>query len=108
MRDLDTDLAICEAATPGPWLEGATDAIRVSEGWVCQFYEGDDLNGTARHFLNYESNLAFVLAAREGWPEAIRRAQAAEDEVDRLEAKLDRLQDELRMLQDTINQRYQP
>jgi len=86
-RDLEVDLAICEAATPGP-------------------YEQRDLYVTAKMGANevaisicYAPSVAqFIAEAREGWPYAIRRALEAEAEVDRL-------RDEIRMLQEQLEQR---
>lgn len=98
MRDLEEDLKICAAATPGPWKQDAPDALDTSEGWVCQFYEGADSNTQeVREFPNCENNIVFVREARTGWPHAIQRAFAAEERVDKLER-------ELRMLHDVINQ----
>ena len=88
-RDLEADLAICEAATPGPW--------------ECKYGQ------TAHHIRNLElkvsvalaargTNAHFITEAREGWPYAIRRAMVAEAEVDRL-------RDEIRMLQKQLEQR---
>lgn len=65
-RDLEADLAICEAATSGPWEN--------------------------------EANIRFAAEAREGWPYAIRRALAAEEEIDRL-------RNEISMLYEALNQR---
>jgi len=96
VRDLEADLAICEAATPGPWV-GCQDAVSNSPlNWICQMYEGE--GATAIHFDNHEANARFVANAREGWPYAIRRALAAE-------AEIDRLRDEIRMLQEQLEQR---
>ncbi|MNO32460.1 hypothetical protein D3C76_224490 [compost metagenome] len=94
MRDLEADQAICEAATPGPWQIGTQDCV-VQDFW--------DVDGSrqlifdAKHPLNFKADTIFTAAARTGWPEAIKRALAAEERVDKLE-------DELRMLHDTINQ----
>ena len=82
MRDLQKDLLICEKATLGPWM--AVDwfvytddaGIRIAD---CDF--GSDGNPDG------DENSAFIVAAREGWPEAISRAIAAEAEVERLKEK---------------------
>lgn len=88
-RDLEADLAICEAATPEKW---------VTRPCGC----GDcDL-----HFLNVAhsegrlepQDARFIANAREGWPYAIRRAMEAEEQVDRL-------RDELNILQEQWNER---
>lgn len=70
VRDLEADLAICEAATPWPWA--------VDDG-----------------FLDVISEEIFIAEAREGWPYAIRRAMAAEAENDRLRNELNILQEQL-------------
>ena len=80
--DLQKDLLICEKATLGPWM--AVDwfvytddaGIQIAD---CDF--GSDGNPDG------DENSAFIVAAREGWPEAINRAIAAEAEVERLQAQ---------------------
>jgi len=97
MRDLQADLAICEAATPSPIRTTPCTCGRCKQVFISLTHSDGRLD---------PEDAQFIVEAREGWPHAIRRAKTAEDEVDRLEAKLDSLQDELRMLQDTINQRF--
>ncbi|MCM3784372.1 hypothetical protein M3231_15415 [Neobacillus mesonae] len=93
-RNLHADLALCEAATPGPWWFDRYDADDVGSieylnctravmdfGTVGDFPE-DTLAGHPPS----EEDLAFIIGAREGWPEAIRRAIEAEAEVERLHA----------------------
>lgn len=86
MRDLEADLAICEAATPGPWelwqMHGPWQELRSGSFPIVACLQREDAK--------------FVSAARTGWPEAIRRALASEERVDKLE-------NELRMLHDIIN-----
>lgn len=92
VRDLDADLAICEAAEPGPW--------RVEGKEVHSMYE--DKDGFVMQICKavpcemMPLNLRFIAEAREGWPQAIARAMYAE-------AQLDRARDELRMVQDELN-----
>ena len=95
-RDLAKDLELCEAATKGPWrvigehfmerplrehmhLGGiGTDSI-----YVCAWgIEGPC--GDSKGIVPDDADLAFIAESREGWPEAIRRAMAAEAEVERL------------------------
>lgn len=73
-RDLHADLALCEA-TP-EWI---------TEGSILAEYDrltemGCDLVAT---FVR-NSDAEFAERAREGWPEALRRAIAAESEVEQL------------------------
>lgn len=89
-RDLNEDLAICNAATQGPWV--------YSEGlYVVKNVTGDSFEWDADFVAEAgtEEDAAFIAAAREGWPHAIRRAQAAEAEVDRLREFLRKVSREL-------------
>ena len=98
MIDLQKDLLICEKATLGPWM--AVDwfvytddaGIQIAD---CDF--GSDGNPDG------DENSAFIVAAREGWPEAISRAIAAEAEVERLKKALRIIAD---IRYDTLN--YDP
>lgn len=63
-RDLDADLAICEAATP-------------------------DLLSNNEVFLN-----SYLKVAYNAWPYVIRRAMEAEQEIDRLRNELNILQEQ--------------
>lgn len=86
-RDLHADLALCEAATPGPWFGQ-------DNGDMWQLFGG--LNGSLQlikapkcctDFEEYwpeESDARFIEQAREGWPEALRRAIESEAEVERM------------------------
>ena len=74
-RDLQIDLEICEKATPGPWRH---IGLRVYVDGKRPYIENEI--GIA-HIL---ANSRLIASAREGWPEAIRRAIAAEAEVKRL------------------------
>ncbi|MBN2980149.1 hypothetical protein [Cohnella algarum] len=91
-RDLEADLAICEAATPGPWesQEHAMASQVAHAGvafpnWICQLWYKDE-----ETMENHINNCRFIATARQGWPYAIRRALAAEAEVDRLRAELEK------------------
>ena len=98
-RDLEADLAICEAATPGPW--------KVDKSLI-------EIDGYTL-FISYcatPRDLRFAAEAREGWPYAIRRAMAAEARVAELEAELersetqiDRLRNEINILQEQLERR---
>lgn len=77
-RNLRADLAVCNAATPGPWLvDSPSNQVRQPKGSKRRrITTPPDASGI--------KDAAFIAAAREGWPEAIRRALAAEAEVERL------------------------
>lgn len=89
-RDLHADLALCEAASPGPWkfdkaygddvgsIECIGDIV-MDFGAIGEFVD-DTIAGTAPS----DEDLAFILEAREGWPEAIERAIAAESVLERI------------------------
>jgi len=68
-RDLDADLALCEAATWETWDK------------LIWHIPAADFHFTAE--------------SRQGWPYAIRRAQEAEREVDRLRNEIGMLQEQL-------------
>jgi hypothetical protein len=80
MRDLKADLALCDKATPGPWKANAAHTF-VCAGKV-------EICFNSFHAEEAEDNIAFISAAREAWPEAIRRALAAEARVKELEAAI--------------------
>jgi len=92
VRDLEADLAICEAATPGPWYditdricsEVTTNPNGGPQHWIFQLWFKDEEN-----MQNYAANARFITEAREGWPYAIRRALGAEAEVKRLREERD-------------------
>lgn len=82
-RDLQRDLELCDAATPGPWM-----------GDGSQIWSGDILIATMWDDFNY-ADRDFIAQAREGWPEAIHRALAAENRVRQLEEYVRELQREI-------------
>lgn len=85
-RDLHADLAICNAATPGPWAldydyedrRHCVEAVNVPS-WGGGVIVADCAE---------EADARFIAEARAGWPHAIGRAMAAEAEVDRLSGNL--------------------
>lgn len=86
-RDLLADMAICDAATPGPWIAGRSDIATYVDGepskWI---YAGDTYVAIASGFQvepwqQVMANAKLIAAAREGWPHAIARALAAEAEL---------------------------
>lgn len=102
-RDLEKDLAICEAATPGPWKidDGDSEAIGIfdSNGNPICYFSGNPERGVGLHGrIVDKANARFAAEARVGWPYAIRYAMSLEREVDRL-------QNELHILQEQLEQR---
>lgn len=87
-RDLDADLEICEAATAGPWI-----AVESGAG-VLTVNAPDDFELMTD--IPFDEDAQFISEAREGWPYAIRRAQDAERENDRLRNELNILQEQAR------------
>lgn len=79
-RDLHADLALCEAATVGPWIysdwPGSVNVVTPSRRIITSVYGMDAQEANARGI--------FIAAARTGWPHAIERALEAEREVEAL------------------------
>ncbi|WP_025848724.1 hypothetical protein [Paenibacillus ehimensis] len=85
VRDLEADLFICEVAEPSQQeLQSLKHAAESSMLFVNK--EWRDVIAKAAGMLIF---------AREGWAYAIRRAQEAEAEVDRLRNELNILQEQL-------------
>ena len=82
MRDLKADLELCEKATAGPWFAYRTAlgqvTVQCPPGWICVMSDKG----------NWATAKA-IAEAREGWPEAIQRAMAAEERVKELEAAIE-------------------
>lgn len=90
-RDLHADLAICDASTEAPWHTSS-----LTEGYIIA---GDEKCTTIATVIEYnddgteylrlghhdcQDNRIFIAESRQGWPEAIRRAIAAEASLDKL------------------------
>ncbi len=81
-RDLAKDLELCEKATPPPWEAKKTEYI--DGGWILinrrvlgpAFYS--NAPSDTPQGAQADADLDFAAEAREGWPEAIRRAMEAE------------------------------
>ncbi|WP_279041746.1 hypothetical protein [Brevibacillus borstelensis] len=96
-RDLQADLKICEAATPGPWRMNDSDMYEDNIVWGPK---GPGYGAVARVENDYPrkpriNDARFVAEAREGWPETIRYAMSLEREIDRLRNELDIFQEQL-------------
>jgi hypothetical protein len=85
-RDLSRDLAICNAATPGPWecKKNAHPEFNGQPwGWI-QAGGRQIATWSGSRNQNHAADNRFIVEARTGWPHAIERALAAEAEVARL------------------------
>lgn len=82
-RDLAADLAICEAATVGPWTNFCDVKCEDTE-YVTDYDELTESGGDLVATFERVADATFTAEAREGWPHAIRRAVAAETERDAL------------------------
>lgn len=83
-RDLQADLALCEEST-----EHVPNATKLTYSWDGDEYRIYTDSGTELAAdIPYAAFAEFVAESRVGWPEAIRRAIAAEAEVERLRAVL--------------------
>ena len=83
MRDLKSDLEICEKATPGPWKpfrDTWEPAIYTKLEDGCRGVCIARLEGL--HGEQQRNDANFIAAARTGWPEAIERAIVAESLIE--------------------------
>lgn len=69
MRDLKADLRLCEGLSPGPWGNGVIHEKAVV------------MNPKGKSIPDSGADALFITEAREGWPEAIRRAMDAEADL---------------------------
>lgn len=89
-RDLHADLAICSAATAGPWrkLTKYEEAIVNAD----TFSDVVTVSGDDMAYVDIEpADATFITEARTAWPIAIERAINAEAEVERLRSTLERI-----------------
>lgn len=98
-RDLEADLAICEAATPGPWNWTWDGLCLSSEGAA----DSGDYVAWVQHTAGgpNDADRVLISEARGGWPYAIRRAMEAEAEIDRLRNEL-QIQQEQRAVSERL------
>lgn len=90
-RDLHADLALCEAATKGPWTHSRFAAGYVMTDddkctTVASVVEYNEDGSIHKKFAGDEclANRSFISESREGWVEALRRAIAAEEKWSQL------------------------
>jgi hypothetical protein len=102
-RDLNADLAICNAATSGPWKAVGWTIPTDDQYRVTQAEAGGKEVITAWQGVKYpgmpeisgdeaRANTIFAAEARTGWPHAIERAIIAEAEVESLRMQRDSLE----------------
>lgn len=89
MRDLIKDLEICNKASEGPWEYKEMTSKKARRGNGTAGYVAYKVchNGNHLGFYHTPEDAKFVVAAREGWPKAIRRAILAEAVVGQLQEK---------------------
>jgi hypothetical protein len=82
-RDHNADLALCEAASVGPWEK--VDVVE--EGYETVY---STVNSSYEQICCYATlnNAAFIAAARDALPHWIFRAVEAETEIERLRREL--------------------
>jgi hypothetical protein len=81
-RDLAADLSLCAAAAPGPWRQSQHLTSLDPSHWCIPILAGEvemPAHCYGRRYRN--ANAAFIAAAREGWPAALRRLMALEAAV---------------------------
>ncbi|MDQ0168705.1 hypothetical protein [Paenibacillus tundrae] len=101
-RDLQADLALCNAASPGPWFVSGNDERPVTSNNYDIFYaRGSELAYVGIACEDEE----FIAESREGWPESIRRAIAAEEKLTQL---VTALESKISMLDTRIDRRNGP
>lgn len=96
-RDLEKDLAICEAASPGPWKLNDSPHYEHNIIWG---FKGPGHGAIAEVAFDYPrkpriNDACFIAEARTGWPETIKYAMGLEKEIDRLHNELNIMQEQL-------------
>jgi hypothetical protein len=92
-RDLHADLALCEVTTPGPWRYGKGESKIDPRPAVLMNFDYEEGEWYVSADFADLDEARFAAESREGWPEAIRRAIAAEAEVERLRSVLEQFDD---------------
>lgn len=80
-RDLRADLAVAEKATPGPWQADMPAGHVWHPDWLKRGWDRGIIATT-----DCDEDTDAIATSRVAWPAAIRRALAAEAEVERLRA----------------------
>lgn len=96
-RDPQADLALCEAATPGPWTGECGSLVNWRDGtFTMEFIP--NRGGKPQ----YDADLNFMAMAREALPWYIRAYLAQREELEQLRAENDSLHVVLQEANDTI------
>ena len=90
-RDLAADLALCEAAPPGPWLDLFAGSNGLQRYVAPAGWRGLPVLPVLYSYCPPHAALDMACAAREGWPAAIRLALHWQAEAERLRAEVGRL-----------------
>jgi hypothetical protein len=99
-RDPQADLALCEAATPGPWVP--TDEGNYCWGVISQGGQLVVCDGKELETEEPTPDIALIAASREALPWYIRAYLAQREEIERLRAENDSLHVVLQEANDTI------
>jgi hypothetical protein len=78
--DIDAELAICEAATDGPWQDGEAGNCNVVS------FNTDDIIGVAH--VSSMRNARFIARARTGYPATLHELHKTRQEIKRLRARV--------------------
>lgn len=96
-RDPQADLALCEAATPGPWTGECGSLVN----WRDDTFTMEFIPNRGGK-PQYDADLSFMAMAREALPWYIRAYLAQRDELEQLRAENDSLHVVLQEANDTI------
>lgn len=100
-RDAEKDLAMCEAATLGPWeWEELNRFIMGGDTVVASVVGGDEVTGPYVYLADNDAR--FITEAREALPYWIQRAVAAEAEAQRFRAALEKIDIHIRSTSDAV------
>ncbi len=107
MQDLETYLALCEAATPGPWKMKVTYCEKPGYEQYIKRIDITTQDGYVIATFSYvnpmKENAIMITTARTGWPETIKRAMAIELERDELKEQVELLEAALEVAVATLS-----
>lgn len=109
--EIRDQLAICDAATPGPWLRDGRCTYVLGEDGCNQFWATPQTSGGRITGAEMDANAAFIAAARTGWPAALKALQeakrdghAARGRVDAREHRIAELENNVAEARDVAEQ----